>query len=52
MAADDFQLDYSNSIGPAKGIYKGKQEVLKFWASLLEDFDELRWGHRGDHRGG
>jgi ketosteroid isomerase-like protein len=42
-AADDFEVDWSNSIGPAKGIYSGKEQVREYWASFVEAFDELRW---------
>ncbi len=42
-AADDFEMDWSNSIGPAKGIYRGKEQVRHAWASFIEAFDELRW---------
>ena len=41
-AADDFVLDWSNSIGVRKGIYRGKAKVRDFWAALHEDFDEVR----------
>jgi len=42
-AAHDFELDWSNSIGPAKGVYRGKAQVRELWTSFLEAFDELRW---------
>ena len=42
-AADDFEMDWSNSIGPAKGIYRGKEEVRKVWTSFVEAFDVFRW---------
>ena len=42
-AADDVEMDWSNSIGPAKGVYKGKEQVRKLWTSFVEAFDELRW---------
>lgn len=43
-AADDFELDWSNAIGPGrKGIYTGKDEVRKFWITFAEAFDEFRW---------
>jgi hypothetical protein len=41
-AADDFVMDCSNSIGPGKGIYRGKRQAQDFWANLHEAFDELR----------
>jgi ketosteroid isomerase-like protein len=42
-AADDFELDWSNSIGPAKGVYRGKEQVREVWTSFLEAFGALRW---------
>ena len=42
-AADDFEVDWSNSIGPAKGIYRGKEQVRKVWTSFVEAFDVFRW---------
>ena len=42
-AAHDFELDWSNSIGPAKGVYRGKAQARELWTSFLEAFDELRW---------
>jgi hypothetical protein len=35
-AADDFEVDWSNSIGPAKGIYSGKEQVREYWASSAD----------------
>ena len=42
-AADDFEMDWSNSIGPLKGIYKGKEQVKELWTSFVDAFDEVRW---------
>lgn len=42
-ATDDLELDWSNSVGPAKGVYRGRKQVLEFWASFSDAFDELRW---------
>jgi ketosteroid isomerase-like protein len=42
-AADDLEVDWSNSIGPLKGIYRGRQEVLKLWRSFLDAWDSLQW---------
>jgi ketosteroid isomerase-like protein len=33
--ADDFEVDLSNSIGPLKGVYRGRQAAYELWASLL-----------------
>lgn len=42
-AADDFVMDWSNSIGPARGIYRGRQQVQDLWASYLDAFGSLEW---------
>lgn len=36
-------MDWSNSIGPLRGVYRGRTEVLEFWQSFLEAWDEVRW---------
>jgi ketosteroid isomerase-like protein len=41
--ADDFELDWSNSIGPLKGVYKGREGALELWESFLDAWDEIRW---------
>jgi len=41
--ADDFEMDWSNSIGPLKGIYRGRQEVLKLWRTFLDAWDAVQW---------
>jgi ketosteroid isomerase-like protein len=41
--ADDFEMDWSNSIGPARGIYRGKEGVRVVWGSLLDAFENVRW---------
>jgi ketosteroid isomerase-like protein len=42
-AADDFEMDWSNSIGPLKGVYRGRPEVLRLWRSFLDAWDSLQW---------
>ena len=42
-AADDFEMDWLNSIGPLKGVYRGRREVEKAWRSFLEAWDSLSW---------
>jgi ketosteroid isomerase-like protein len=39
----DFEMDWSNSIGPLKGIYRGRQQVLKLWRSFLDAWDAVQW---------
>jgi ketosteroid isomerase-like protein len=42
-AADDFEVDWSNSLSPVKGIYRGKDQVRQLWAGFVEAFAELHW---------
>jgi SnoaL-like domain len=42
-AADDFKMDWSNSIGPLKGVYRGREEVVNFWRSFIDAFESVRW---------
>src|SRR4051812_7808812 len=41
--ADDFEMDWSNSIGPLKGIYRGREQVNALWVTFREAWDDLRW---------
>jgi ketosteroid isomerase-like protein len=43
---DDFELDWSNSIGPLKGVYKGREGALELWESFFDAWDEVRWDPR------
>jgi ketosteroid isomerase-like protein len=36
-------MDWSNSIGPLKGVYKGREAVLELWESFLEAWDDVQW---------
>src|SRR3954471_19516807 len=40
---DDFEMDWSNSIGPLKGVYRGRQEVLEAWRSFFDAWDAVEW---------
>ncbi len=40
---EDFVMDWSNSIGPAKGVYRGRDQVRQLWESYLEAFGSLEW---------
>ena|SRR5688572_30740614 len=42
-ASDDFEMDWSTSIGPAKGVYRGREQVREVWASYMDAFDSLEW---------
>jgi hypothetical protein len=43
LVPDDFEMDWSNSIGPLKGIYRGRQEVVRLWRTFLDAWDEVQW---------
>ncbi len=43
LLGDDFEMDWSNSIGPAKGTYRGREQIRGFWNSFVDAFDSLRW---------
>jgi ketosteroid isomerase-like protein len=45
-AQQDLEIDWSNSIGPLKGIYRGREAVLEMWESFLDAWEELRWDTR------
>jgi ketosteroid isomerase-like protein len=51
MAPDDLVVDLSHSLGPAKGIYRGKDEALKLHLSL-RGLRRFAVGPGGDHRRG
>lgn len=40
---EDFEMDWSNSIGPLKGVYNGHEAVLKVWETFLDAWDEVLW---------
>jgi ketosteroid isomerase-like protein len=42
-AAADVKLDWSNSIGPLRGVYEGKERARELWSSFLEAFEGVRW---------
>jgi ketosteroid isomerase-like protein len=44
--ADDFEMDWSNSIGPLSGVYRGRKQATEFLESFLEAWDELNWDMR------
>lgn len=39
--ADDVVMDWANSMGPLKGVYRGRDEVLAFWRSFFEAWEEI-----------
>lgn len=41
--ADDFEMDWTNSMGPMRGAYRGRDEVRAVWVSFIEAFELTRW---------
>jgi ketosteroid isomerase-like protein len=51
----DCEIDWSNSRGVLKGVYRGRDEAREVWKSFLEAWDSVRWEVRefielDDHR--
>jgi ketosteroid isomerase-like protein len=42
----DCEIDWSNSRGVLKGVYRGRDEAREVWKAFLEAWDSLRWGVR------
>jgi ketosteroid isomerase-like protein len=40
---DDFEMDWSNSIGPLSGVYRGREQVNELLQAFREAWDELQW---------
>ena len=36
-------MDWTNSIGPLKGVYRGRRGVLELWTSFLSAWESVRW---------
>ena len=43
LTSEDFVMDWSNSIGPLKGIYRGRDEVIGLWRTFLDAWEEIHW---------
>ena len=41
--ADDFEMDWSSSIGPLRGVYRGRGGARTIWALLLDLCLMVRW---------
>jgi ketosteroid isomerase-like protein len=39
---EEIEVDWSDSIGPVAGTYKGRGEVGRFWNQILEAWEEFR----------
>jgi ketosteroid isomerase-like protein len=42
-AQEDFEADWSNSIAPHHGVYRGRQQARDLFESFLEAWEEFRW---------
>jgi ketosteroid isomerase-like protein len=45
-ASADCEIDWSNSRGVLKGVYRGRDEARKAWRAFLEAWDSVRWEAR------
>ena len=43
LVGDDIEMDWTNSIGPLQGVYRGRQGVLELWTSFLDAWESVRW---------
>src|SRR6476469_3399026 len=43
LVDDDLEMDWTNSIGPLKGVYRGREGVLELWKSFREAWESVRW---------
>lgn len=41
--ADDAEHDWSRSVGPYAGVYRGRAQILRFWNSFLEAVHDVRF---------
>jgi ketosteroid isomerase-like protein len=41
--ADDFEMDWSNSIGPLSGVYRGREQLNEVFESFRDAWDRLQW---------
>jgi ketosteroid isomerase-like protein len=43
LVDDGFELDWSNSIGVLKGVYRGREAARELWKSFFEMWDDVNW---------
>ena len=43
LVDDDLEMDWTNSIGPLKGVYRGGRGVVELWKSFLDAWESVRW---------
>jgi len=41
--SEDVVMDWTNSIGPLKGVYTGRDDVMRFWQMFLEAWESVEW---------
>jgi ketosteroid isomerase-like protein len=41
--ADDFEMDWSNSIGPLSGVNRGREQLNEVFESFRDAWDRLHW---------
>jgi ketosteroid isomerase-like protein len=42
-AHEDLEADWSNSIAPHGGVYRGRERVRELFEAFLEAWEEFRW---------
>jgi ketosteroid isomerase-like protein len=42
-AHEDFEADWSNSIAPHRGVYRGRERARELFEAFLEAWDEFHW---------
>ena len=43
VAHEDFEADWSNSIGPHGGVHRGREQARELFEAFLEAWDDFRW---------
>jgi ketosteroid isomerase-like protein len=41
--ADDFEMDWSNSIGPLSGVYRGREQLNAVFESFRDAWERVQW---------
>jgi ketosteroid isomerase-like protein len=42
-AHEDFEADWSNSIAPHRGVYRGRERARELFEAFLEAWEEFQW---------
>src|SRR5262249_22584275 len=43
LTHEDFEMDWSSWIGPVKGVYGCREEVLRLWSAFTDPWEEFSW---------